>query len=124
MSSQETELSTIEHLILLDLLGAQHPVIHSSFIDTAWLFDAMASTEQRLSSNGAFSFQGDNSAYSFFAPRTSSMFYGRVEDDHIPFLKRGVDVLHVIANPFPRVWHTLQVRLAAISAVAVLRMSG
>jgi glutaminyl-peptide cyclotransferase len=30
-------------------------------------------------------------------------------DDHLPFLHRGVSVLHVIAEPFPRVWHTLGV---------------
>lgn len=29
-----------------------------------------------------------------------------VEDDHIPFLKRGVPILHLITVPFPRVWHT------------------
>ena len=101
-------MSSIEHLILLDLLGAPHPLIHSSFKDTAWLFDEMASAEKRLFSSGAFSFQGDESAYSFFAP-SNGMFYGHIEDDHIPFLKKGVDVLHVIANPFPRVWHTLRV---------------
>ena len=32
-----------------------------------------------------------------------------IEDDHVPFLTRGVNVLHVIASPFPRVWHTLAV---------------
>ncbi|OBZ65660.1 Glutaminyl-peptide cyclotransferase-like protein [Grifola frondosa] len=52
LPSAITELATIEHLILLDLLGAPQPRIHSSFIDTAWLFDAMASAEQRLAENG------------------------------------------------------------------------
>jgi hypothetical protein len=31
----------------------------------------------------------------------------RIEDDHIPFLERGVPVLHLIAVPFPSGWHTL-----------------
>ncbi|NXS16656.1 QPCTL protein, partial [Mystacornis crossleyi] len=31
---------------------------------------------------------------------------GPVEDDHVPFLQRGVPVLHLIPTPFPRVWHT------------------
>lgn len=30
---------------------------------------------------------------------------GMVEDDHIPFMARGVEVLHIIPTPFPRVWH-------------------
>uniref|UniRef100_A0A2K6CL98 glutaminyl-peptide cyclotransferase n=1 Tax=Macaca nemestrina TaxID=9545 RepID=A0A2K6CL98_MACNE len=32
--------------------------------------------------------------------------FGSVEDDHIPFLRRGVPVLHLISTPFPAVWHT------------------
>lgn len=29
-----------------------------------------------------------------------------MEDDHIPFLARGVEILHIIPLPFPAVWHT------------------
>jgi glutaminyl-peptide cyclotransferase len=29
------------------------------------------------------------------------------EDDHKPFLKRGVPVLHLITVPFPDVWHKI-----------------
>ena len=29
------------------------------------------------------------------------------EDDHVPFKKRGVPILHLIATPFPKVWHTI-----------------
>lgn len=32
---------------------------------------------------------------------------GYVEDDHVPFLARGVEILHVIPLPFPSVWHTI-----------------
>lgn len=32
---------------------------------------------------------------------------GLVLDDHIPFLVRGVEVLHLIPSPFPSVWHDL-----------------
>lgn len=32
---------------------------------------------------------------------------GMVEDDHIPFMQRGVDILHIIPLPFPPVWHTM-----------------
>lgn len=30
-----------------------------------------------------------------------------IQDDHIPFLARGVEVLHLIPSPFPTVWHLL-----------------
>ena len=33
--------------------------------------------------------------------------YGFVEDDHVPFMNRGVDILHIIPSPFPSVWHTM-----------------
>ena len=34
--------------------------------------------------------------------------YGNIiQDDHIPFLRKGVPVLHLIASPFPEVWHTM-----------------
>lgn len=32
---------------------------------------------------------------------------GFVEDDHIPFMERGVQILHIIPTPFPPVWHTM-----------------
>ena len=34
---------------------------------------------------------------------------GRIEDDHLPFYNRGLhNILHLIATPFPAVWHTEQ----------------
>lgn len=50
---------------------------------------------------------------SFFVPRTGyeHNMGGRIDDDHRPFLEKGVNVLHVIASPFPQVWHTLKVGL-------------
>lgn len=32
---------------------------------------------------------------------------GMVQDDHVPFLARGVEVLHIIPAPFPREWHQM-----------------
>jgi hypothetical protein len=32
---------------------------------------------------------------------------GFVQDDHVPFMARGVEVLHIIPTPFPRVWHQI-----------------
>lgn len=37
-----------------------------------------------------------------FQPKTV---YGRIEDDHVPFLNLNVPVLHLIPLPFPDVWH-------------------
>ncbi|KAH9945816.1 uncharacterized protein BXZ73DRAFT_95337 [Epithele typhae] len=113
LPASETELGTIEHLILLDLLGAKQPMIRSSFLDTAWLFDRIASVEQRLADSGAFTYERngvkvEESFKPYFLPRNARQAFGGIEDDHIPFLRLGVSVLHIIANPFPRVWHTLK----------------
>jgi hypothetical protein len=116
MNVQRTELGGIEHLILLDLLGAPQPSIRSFFIDTAWLFDSLVSVERRLGESGAFTYANDKSMApgkwtSYFRPRTTtSMNFGYIGDDHLPFLQKGVSILHLIAEPFPRVWHTLGVR--------------
>lgn len=32
---------------------------------------------------------------------------GFVQDDHVPFMARGVEILHMIPSPFPRVWHEI-----------------
>ena len=41
--------------------------------------------------------------------KASNKFTGAwgVQDDHIPFMARGVEVLHMIPTPFPRVWHKM-----------------
>ncbi|KAI0040140.1 glutaminyl-peptide cyclotransferase-like protein [Auriscalpium vulgare] len=104
-SAPATPLSTIEHLVLLDLLGAPHPRVRSFFPDTGWLFDGLVRAEARLHAAGLLE-QGE--LRSFFQKRTGQeQNLGYMGDDHVPFLKRGVSVLHVIAEPFPRVWHTL-----------------
>jgi len=120
MNIQATELSSIEHLVLLDLLGASNPRIQSYFLETAWLFDALVSAEQRLGQIGAFAYGDEQSMApnrwaSFFKPRSEyDANYGNIGDDHVPFLRRGVSVLHLIAVPFPYVWHNIQDNASAL----------
>ncbi|KAH9980899.1 hypothetical protein BGW80DRAFT_1267096 [Lactifluus volemus] len=105
-STPTTPLSTIEHLVLLDLLGAAHPRVHSYFPDTGWLFDALISAETRL--REARILDAGKLGHSFFRPRAATdRSQSYMGDDHLPFLHGGVSVLHVIADPFPSVWHTL-----------------
>ncbi|KAI0318924.1 glutaminyl-peptide cyclotransferase-like protein [Amylostereum chailletii] len=107
-STPQTPLALIEHLVLIDLLGAQDPHIRSFFPDTAWLFDGLVSAETRLHDAGVIGDETTGGWRSFFRPRTGMEgSLGYMGDDHVPFLKRGVSTLHVIAEPFPRVWHTL-----------------
>lgn len=36
-----------------------------------------------------------------------NIYGGYIGDDHVPFMARGVEVLHIIPSPFPQVWHTM-----------------
>ncbi|KAM6032853.1 LOW QUALITY PROTEIN: glutaminyl-peptide cyclotransferase-like protein [Theristicus caerulescens] len=98
-----TQITAMSLLVLLDLLGARHPAIHSHFSRTHHWFLRLVAIEQRLQRLGLLR-----------APRQDRPFFrlgpapGPVEDDHVPFLQRGVPVLHLIPTPFPRVWHTLE----------------
>ncbi|THH11988.1 hypothetical protein EW145_g296 [Phellinidium pouzarii] len=124
LRNSATELATIEHLILLDLLGAKNPLVQSYFIDTAWLFDALVSAERRLVDAGVVT-ATDNAEpdawRSFFAPRLDMNNHGFISDDHIPFMQRGVSILHVISSPFPRVWHTLLDDASALDLETMMR---
>jgi glutaminyl-peptide cyclotransferase len=100
-----TQLEAIDHLILLDLLGAPNPSIRSYFISTAWMFDSLIDIEHQLSELDLA-----HTERSFFLHRKGHQYnsYG-IGDDHTPFISRGVSTLHIIAVPFPSVWHTLRV---------------
>jgi hypothetical protein len=46
-----------------------------------------------------------------FLPETNKglhQFGSFIEDDHIPFMARGVEILHIIPIPFPDVWHRIE----------------
>ena len=102
---------------------------NGSHKDTAWLFEQLKSTESKLGAMDAFVY-GDgticvfsfcvhvltiysstdksmsSSTYrSYFHPvplAATSANIGYMGDDHVPFLRRGVPVLHLITEPFPR----------------------
>jgi glutaminyl-peptide cyclotransferase len=40
----------------------------------------------------------------YFQPQR--YYHADLQDDHIPFLEKGVSSLHLIPIPFPAVWHT------------------
>ncbi|XP_069841686.1 glutaminyl-peptide cyclotransferase-like protein [Dendropsophus ebraccatus] len=96
-----SKLDAIDLFVLLDLLGAPDPLILSHFSETRGHFMRLFSIEKRLHGLGLLDAHPVDAPY--FRP---DLYFGPVEDDHVPFLRRGVPVLHVIATPFPSVWHT------------------
>ncbi|KAJ9109030.1 hypothetical protein QFC21_000356 [Naganishia friedmannii] len=107
MDPTPTELSTIEHLVLLDLLGAAQPRVMQWYKETGWLFNEMREADVRLRESRVGVFGADGGGAEWFSQLS---FGGSIEDDQVPFIERGVNVLHVIPYPFPSVWHTINVR--------------
>ncbi|XP_048837410.1 glutaminyl-peptide cyclotransferase-like a [Brienomyrus brachyistius] len=98
-----TLLQAVDLFVLLDLIGAPDPLFVNHFDNTARWFDRLITAEKRLHKLGLLS--SHPSEQSYFR---KDVYLGPVQDDHIPFLQRGVPVLHLIATPFPSFWHTLQ----------------
>lgn len=109
LSTYRTALSSINLFLLLDLLGTSKPTIPSYFKTTHWAYQEFANIELRLRSLGLL---GSDASSRFLPesnkdPNAFKSPYLSVQDDHIPFLARGVEILHIIPSPFPSVWHTM-----------------
>ena len=123
MSTYRTPIDSIALFVLLDLLGSASPRVPSYFKTTHWAYKNMAKIEDRLRKLGLFKSAPNHPAK--MAKRTSKKIReenpfltdankgekgfmgGMVQDDHVPFMARGVEVLHIIPTPFPRVWHEI-----------------
>merc|ERR1712106_147863 len=89
----------IDLFVLLDLLGSGDMQISKEERFTGRWFDRLVRIENNLKRNNLIS--GRN----IFQNKDGR---GGIEDDHIPFKRRGVPILHLISSPFPRVWHTVR----------------
>lgn len=95
----EQQLDTVDVLMLLDLLGAKNPrIINGIEHKTEELFAGLVEIEQSVLAAGCAP-----TVPNVFLPGTR---WHNVIDDHVPFMKRGVPILHLIASPFPSVWHS------------------
>ncbi|KAF2754963.1 glutaminyl cyclase [Pseudovirgaria hyperparasitica] len=120
-STYHNFLDSIELFLLLDLLGSKEPQIPSYFKTTHWAYKAMAALEMRLRDMGEFKSSPNHHSkrkpgdakrkekkFLHEADKDDSRFMGGfVQDDHVPFMARGVEILHIIPTPFPRVWHEM-----------------
>lgn len=112
MSAYRTPLSSIELFVLLDLLGSKTPHIQSYYQTTHWAYQDLAAAEKRLRSLGQLKTTSKESWFPDSKKDSHDVIpLGGISDDHLPFLARGVEILHVIDfapfKGFPPVWHTL-----------------
>lgn len=108
MSNYQNPLDSITLFLLLDLLGHDNPSIPSYFETTHWAYKNLATIESRLRTLG-ISQAKVNRNFLPDSKRTAFSGGGGVQDDHIPFMARGVEILHMIPTPFPMdVWHQIE----------------
>lgn len=80
-------------MVLLDLLGAPNPLFYSYFTESNNLFNQLVNAESRLGASGFLNDAPQSNA----VPKKKNQGYfqpysvrARIEDDHLPFLERGV----------------------------------
>jgi glutaminyl-peptide cyclotransferase len=95
-----TYIETIDHFILLDLLGNSHSRLHSYYRETDWLFDEMADVDRRLREEGLVEVEkGESDWFQKLRMRP-----GMIGDDHLPVCPS--DYLFIIPI-LPSVFHLL-----------------
>lgn len=109
MSTYKTRLDSISLFVLLDLLGSgQYRTIPSWFKTTHWAYQNMAKLESRLRDLKVFRSESPAMWLNEFDKPLDGVFNSYyMQDDHLPFIARGVEVLHLIPAHFPDVWHEI-----------------
>uniref|UniRef100_UPI0037E73732 glutaminyl-peptide cyclotransferase n=1 Tax=Semicossyphus pulcher TaxID=241346 RepID=UPI0037E73732 len=102
-ATDTNQLHGIDLFVLLDLIGAPSPRFGNQFPSTVHWLTRLRNIETRLHSMNQLVDHPDSVEY-FWPDQT----IGHIQDDHVPFLNKGVRVLHLIPSPFPSVWHTFE----------------
>ncbi|XP_036980986.1 glutaminyl-peptide cyclotransferase [Acanthopagrus latus] len=100
-ATDTNQLHGIDLFVLLDLIGAPSPRFGNQFPTTKHWLSRLQSIEKRLHSMNEL--VNHPTSVEYFWPDVP---VGHVQDDHLPFLNRGVRIVHLIPSPFPSVWHT------------------
>ena len=109
MSAYSSPLQSISLFVLLDLLGSEGPTIPSYFLPTHWAYRNMAMVEKRMRDLDILEAKPKKAFLPDSEKKPTLFTSGYVEDDHVPFMQRGVDILHLIPSPFPvEVWHKME----------------
>lgn len=106
MSFYRNPLDQISMFVLLDLLGAANPNVPSYIQTTHWAYRNMATIEDRMRKLGLL----ESASKRPFLPDADKNVFRppSIGDDHVPFMARGVPILHLITSPFPDQWHKME----------------
>lgn len=96
--------SSMELFVLLDLMGAAESQFKNYFPSTSGnVYNMLQTIENKLIKKGMLS---RNYPY-YFTDNYAMGRYNQIDDDHRPFLRQNVPILHLIPSPFPHQWHKL-----------------
>ncbi len=102
-------IDNIALFVLLDLIGVSTNRFASFFPATSLQFKELSYLSRQLKKQQLL--HDNDLSKSYFGDNVG---YGGIEDDHLPFLRLGVPVLHLISVPFPNEWHTARDNLDAL----------
>jgi len=91
-------LDRIDMFLLLDLIGARDMTFSKLETSTGDWYDNLVRIERGLQQRDIIR------GTSIFKP---NFLPAGIEDDHIPFKRKDVPILHLITYPFPRAWHKI-----------------
>ena len=115
---EATLLQRMDLLLLLDLIGAPQPSFQPYTDPASQECDQYAVELSRLE-DVLLGTSGDKK---FFREECSTENHNM--DDHTPFLEAGLRrALHVISDPFPEVWHTLEDNLENLDYDSIKRIN-
>jgi glutaminyl-peptide cyclotransferase len=96
----KNELKRVRAMILLDIIGYKNLALERDEISTPWLVDTVWQTAKQLG----------------YSPPFVNQRQGIGGDDHVPFLRAGIDSLDIIQLDSYPYWHTKDDTLDKISA--------
>lgn len=117
-----TQLQQMKVMVLLDLIGSTYPwpTFHDFYPASSTYFTELVSIENRMKQLALL-----HSQKSFLDTSRSMNMGGKIviEDDHKPFVQKGVACVHLITYPFPSVWHTLNDNMSTLDMYVISDIS-
>nr|XP_018670675.1 glutaminyl-peptide cyclotransferase isoform X1 [Ciona intestinalis] len=99
-----SRLDSIDLFVLLDLIGTTDTQFYNLPVTSSRWFNHLAELELQMYRAGLLTVNNTRHTHRIFIPRTANY---NVEDDHVPFHRAGVPIMHLISVPFPTVWHEI-----------------
>ena len=116
-ATERSVLDGMDLLILLDLVGMPDFSVMNVHEKSSKVYERVQRIEGRLRKQDLMNTK--KISISFFGQRGAARVMPPVGDDHVPFMERGVPVLHVIPFQFPSVWHTAEDEESAVDMGSV-----